>query len=224
MATITELTETFENGSNGATLTTSNTIFFNFPGTLTPTFTSDAAVGSLAMDITTSSNTNLARSVFTSASTVWVSYFLKIVTLPGVSTIISAWYDSTNSNVKIGDLRLNSDATITLRDASTAQWTSTALATNAWHRIAFKTVPNSATGHQLKIYSDSNLFGTTASQDSGNATATAAGVSTVDNMRFGSIVAETTEIIIDHLQGDNASEPTPPAAPTGAILFPWISA
>lgn len=212
MAAISALTENFEGGTNGATITTANTIFDNKTGTAAVTFNNDAKEGSLSMQVAASAQDAILRADLTASSTLWLCYYIKIVSAPSTPTAITNWYSGTT---KIGDIRLASDMTISLRDGSAGVWTSTALVANVWHRVAIKITPNNATGHRIKIYSGANLDGSTASQDSGNQTATAAAVSSVDNVRFGLISTETATLRFDRVRGDDATEPT--GMPGGAL-------
>lgn len=204
MATISALTENFEGGANDTVITTANTIFDNKSGTATVTFNNDAKEGSLSMQVVASAQDAILRADLTASSTLWICYYLKIVSAPSTPTAITNWFSGTT---KIGDIRLAADMTIGLRDGNASLWTSSALALNVWHRIAIKVTPNTATGHRIKIYSGANLDSGTASQDSGNLSATAAAVSSVDNVRFGLISADTATLRFDRLRGDDAAEP-----------------
>lgn len=208
MAAIGALTEDFESGTTGTAVTTGTSIFDSISGT-SPTFVGSAYQGSLAMQATANAATSIARADYTAATTLWVSFMLKIVVLPGSPVAIANWF---NGTTKVGDLRVASDGTLGLRDGNTNVWTSTALASNVWHRISIKVVPNTATGHRVRIYSGANVTSTTSSQDSGDLTATAVTtVSTTDNVRFGIISNETATFVFDRLRADDASEPAPPA-------------
>lgn len=204
MATISALTENFETGPSGAVVTTSNTIFDNKSGTGSVTFSNDAHEGALSMQVSPVADNVLLRADFTAVSTLWYSFYFKLTTAPATTTAITNWYSAAT---KIGDMRLDSTGAISIRDNNTTIWTSAALAPNVWHRIAIKVVPNTATGHRVKIYSGANLDTATASQDSGNLVATAVAVAAVDNIRFGLISAETASFRIDRLRADDAMEP-----------------
>jgi hypothetical protein len=213
MSQISALTEDFEGGTNGAAVTTSNSIFDNKTGTGSVTFNTDAYRGSLAMNISPVADNVVLRADFTAATTLWVGFYMKVVTAPAATTAIMNWYSGTT---KIGDLRVGADGTLSLRDGNSQVWAaSTPLTIGAWHRIAVKVVPNTATGHRVKIYSGTNLDGSTASQDSGNLAATASGVTNVDNVRFGLISVDTATVRIDRIRADNAVETA--GVGTGAV-------
>jgi hypothetical protein len=202
MATIAALTENFEGGSNGANISTGNSIFDSITGSGTATFINDAQEGSLSGRVATTAATRILRADITSTGTLWVGFYIKIITTPDATSAISSWFSNTT---KVGDFRLGTDNTVSLRDNNTTVWTSTALATNTWHRIAIKSIPNSATGHRVRIYSGANLDTMTTSQDSGDLAATASGMTAVDNFRMGVIGSSTSTLQFDRLRG--ASEP-----------------
>lgn len=117
------------------------------------------------------------------------------------------WLDSTGT-ITIGALRLNADMTISLRDASTAVWTSPSpLATNTWVRIAIKAIPGSATGHRCRIYTSSAGNAVTPDMDSGDQPCTNAGATNVASWRLGIASSSTTTFHIDRNRADNAVEP-----------------
>lgn len=214
MSLISALTEDFEGGSNGAAVTTSNTIFDTKTGTGAVVFSNDAHQGSLAMSVNPSADNVVLRANYAGSTTLWVSFYIKVVTAPATTTAIFNWYQDTT---KIGDLRVASDGTLSLRDNNTNVWTATTpLTLGSWHRVAVRITPGSAAGHQVKIYSGANLDGATASQNSGNLVATASGATSVNNVRFGLISVETATIRFDRIRADDATEPSGMAA--GAVV------
>lgn len=200
------LNETYEAGSNGADLLTSNTIFTNVWGTATPTFTTTAYEGTLAGSHAATSATCGSDVVFTAKSQVWLVGRIRINALPGANLGIINWW---NGATKIGDIRLTSSGQLQLRDNFTQIGLSSAIATGTWHRFALLVDPGtSTTGHILKTFEGANVDGSTADQTlSGNATST--GQTQVTEFRFGIITAQTATVLFDDLHFDDATEWVP---------------
>ncbi|MGB5930748.1 MAG: hypothetical protein WBH03_21375 [Cyclobacteriaceae bacterium] len=205
MATIATLTEDFEGGSNGALLTVGNSSFVDFQGTATattPTFSTDAYEGSLAARFLPAGGTIYAYSQFAATPLVWVSFYIKITTLPSSNTpIFNFW----NGASRMGDVRLQPGGTLQLRDGFSQQWVSSALTTGEWHRIAIKV--DSGTALRLRAYSGADLDGSTPTQDSGDIAASTAGQAVITEFRFGSVSGSSMEYVMDRLRGDDSAEP-----------------
>lgn len=205
MATIAALTEDFEGAAGGAAVTTGNSIFDDLAGAATPTFnTTSPLQGTRSMEVITTANTALCRADFGPTATAWFGFYLWVTTRPAASTAIVNWY---NTTTKIGDLRLTAAGELQLRDNNTARWTSTALATGEWHRVAIKVVPGSTTGHRVRIYTGPALNSATPSQDSLDQTATGTAQTAISLFRVGILSSDTATIKFDRLRGDDAVEP-----------------
>lgn len=171
------------------------------------------------------SSAGLSRGDITIASsgTAWVSFYITVESAPPAISYISEWR---NSGVKVGDLRMNTDRTLTMRDGTTAiaGVTSPALPVGQ-HRIAYRVTPGSATGHQLRVYLGANKDGTTPDFNAQGA-ATSAAQTAVTTILVGINTSSTWSFGIDRLIIDNLSEPGPAETPlsfTAATATGWTA-
>jgi hypothetical protein len=215
MTAITALSADFE-GTDGATATAGSIGATSITGGGTATFSgTDPQQGSTDLQCVGGSGTQVnVRWDFTAVTTFWDCFYFKTPSVaPAATTTIATWYGNSGLNLG-GALRLNTDMTLTLRDASTAvTWTggsgtsSPALPTNTWVRIAIKAVPGSTTGHRCRVYVGSNRHGTTPDLDSGNQTATAGTNTNVDSWRMGLATNGVNTVHLDRNRADDATEP-----------------
>ncbi len=203
----------FESGANTVAFTTGTSGFSSLSGT-TPTGTTTAHQGSIACQFATTTATSIGRFDLVSTGTEWISFYFRTAAA-WVQVPIARWFQGT---VIVGDLRLDTAGTLTLRDNATGVFTSTTvLAANTWYRLSVKVIPGSSTGHQLKIYAGANLDGATATEDSGGKACTASAATAVDNVRWGVLSSSTNTVIVDRIRGDNATEPAGLTAATGTF-------
>lgn len=211
MAALTELTEDFSTPGNGVEITTGNSIYDNISGSATgqPTCTTSNALDAAqpkAARFVVSASSRICRANLTTPQTyLWVGFYIYLVSLPAANVAIFTFYDG--ETTKISDVRLTAAGALQLRDNNTTSWTSAALTTGAWHRIAIKCDPGETTqGLRLKVYSAGNLHGTTSSQDSG-LRGSNFGLN-VSNIRMGFISNEAAELYLTRLRADSAVETT----------------
>lgn len=208
MTAISALAADFE-GTDGATATFGAIGASAAAGGGTMTFSAaDPQQGTTDLQVVGGASTKMdIRWDFTPVTTFWNCFYIKTPSAaPGVATTLAQWYDSGNTNLG-GSLRLNTDMTLNLRDNATTVWTSTALPTNTWCRIAVKAIPGTATGHRCRIYQGTNRHGSTPDQDSGNVTATNGANVNIGAFHLGLITNGANTIFLDRMRADDATEP-----------------
>lgn len=213
MSTI--FSETLEGGSNGATITTGNTNFGSVFGTA-PTFSSvQAKYGTLSANFSATAGTSTAYSAFTAtASAWWMSYFY-VPSNPTAATYIGF---SRNGSTKIGDLRIDTAGTITMRDNNSAVYTSpVSIPLGSWFRLEWAVLAGAGT-QQLRMFLGGNVDGTNADQDSGVKTATGTAQSLVSTFINGISVSATFQFYADNIFVDNATW-VGPTVPTVNFSF-----
>ena len=202
MANIAALAEDFEGGSNGATLTTGNTIFNTISGTAPDaTFVNTSFEGSLAMQMaTTGGALKTYRVDHTTETDVWYGFALRIDTVPTATTTIFQAFQNTTLACTI---RILTDGTVQLRDNVTSRFISPVLTTGDWYWVSVHFKPGDAAGARLKVYDASS----TMVFDSGNGAATSTAATGMDNLRVG-ILASTGDCTfsLDRMLADDASE------------------
>ncbi len=220
MATITALSEDFEGGGNGAHITTTNSFFTSTQLAAPMQFTTaDAISGTRSATLGTLGSTSANMVEFPAATDPWLMFYLKIVTTPTTISGIVTGYEG--DTTKLFDVRLTTANQLQYRSVSTTRWTSTALATNAWHRVAINVSPDisGAGSARIKIYSGTNLHSISASQDSTSQQLVGL-AATCDNFRFGAISSDTTmQYLLDYVRGDTDTEP---ASITGGVPVNWV--
>jgi hypothetical protein len=214
MTAITALSQDFE-GTDGATASAGSIGAAAIAGGGTVTFSAaDPQQGTTALQCAaaTGQQTNI-RYDFTAQSLAWFSYYFKTPsTAPAATTTIMSWFGNSGAN-SIGNLRLGTDMTVTIRDDVSGVYTTPALPVNTWVRIAVKAQPGSATGHRLRLYVGANRHGSTPDYDSGDKTATNGIATNVDSLHIGLITNGANTVYIDRMRADNATEPA--GIPTG---------
>jgi hypothetical protein len=206
--------ESFEGGSNGVALSTSNTGYSSVVGSGLTFTNSSAAAGTLAAQCAAAAGTVYAQRDHTASASAWYVWRVRLSALPSAATYIGSMW---SAGTKIADVRINTDGTVTVRDNVTAVITSTgtALTTGAWHRIAVRVTPGGgATGLQLKVYLGN---GAVAPDFDDDGTITATG--TVDRIRQGVTASATFTYLFDDVEVDDAVEPDGYAPPTSTVLF-----
>lgn len=161
--TAADIAETFEGGSGGATITTGNTGFSVVSGS--PTFTSSAIVGSLAMRCSTSSSSQYGSIQYASRDVTYVRWYFRT---PSSAPAAITYLANVQSGATIrAQMRLNVAMSVSLRNATTAVWTSgPTLDANTVYRAEWR-VDNVNSQQQLRVFV---LHSTTALIDSGNQT------------------------------------------------------
>ena len=211
MATITDLVEDFD-GTNGTQLSTGNTIadrLTNGSGAEATFTTAHKMTGTSSAEFAPTSSSRIAEfDLGTPKNVVYLDLYVDVATIPSATTAIVNWWGDTGTS-KIGDLRVvpvTGGFQFQLRNVNTALWSSSTLAA-AQYRVAVKTDPGSATGHQLRIFSGAGIDSETPTQDSGTQTAVGTAATQVDNVRVGVMTNCTTVVRFDDLTADDAAWP-----------------
>lgn len=197
--------------SSGDDLTTTNTgaTTVETGGTFSAKFT-DAFVqgGSLGGEfITTAGHADL-RWASLSDPIIWLSGYIYYDSAnpPSADCIIAESYDQ--ASAQIGHMQLRTTGVLRIRDTTTQDWASTALATG-WHRYGYK-IDLTNDQHRLRIYSGANIHGTTPDQDSGDQALTLqSGSTSVGIYKVGIISTVSYTHRHDRILTDDTSEPAP---------------
>lgn len=213
MATIASLSEDFATGSVGATVAAGYGQVDAASGSGTSVIASDGIMGLRSVLVTTSASfRNLSFN--NTAAGGWRQFGFKIDTTPNSNTAIASWY---GSGTKGGDLRVNTDRTLTIRDSSSvARYSSTAvLAVDTWYLVSVRVNNNAGGGHYLKVY---NATTGAIVIDSGAITSTGFTQATSDEFRLGLQSSSTGAVRFSRLRGDSTDEPATGFA-TGAPVL-----
>jgi len=209
-------TPAYDSESNGAT--TGTGIDHTMVGTVTYQSTTARTAGGRAMQCAPGSNfTQIRDYTHTDGQPTWARFYFRFTSNP--NAINSIWIWRINA-LTAGELRLETDGTMTLRNsAGTVIATSAALATDTWYRIETKIVVNAGTGTgELELLIDGVLVGGSTS------TSTRTALSPVTH-RVGHCTSNDTAntvyiddlAINDHTGTDQAGYPGPG---TVALLTP----
>lgn len=162
--------ETFESGTNVAAITTANAQFASVDAGCTFAAAPVAAQGLLGarVDVLANATVTMIRQFGAPQTLRYYRFYLNLPSYPGSAAGISYLR---SAGVVTGSLRVNSSGTLALRDGSTTRWTSTALPTNEWLRVEVM-VDSVNTAFRVRLFTGTNVHGTTADQDSGAQTLT----------------------------------------------------
>lgn len=219
MAEITALVEDFDGGTAGSVISTTNSVFDSITGTgADATFSASAAYsGPLGMAHSSTAAGKTFRANFASPL-LWHGFYWRPVTRPATTTIV---WNVFAGAAKVADVRWLPTGELELRSGTTTVWTSPVLALE-WHRLAILTAPNATgTGQlRLRIYSGAGRDSSTPAHDSGAQVAAVAGTA-LDNVRIGSLTADTLSFHVDRMRADDAAEPAGVTVSgfTGAATF-----
>lgn len=213
---MTRLSETFEGGSQGATVTTSTSIFTSVTGAAPCIFDSASKVlGSFGMKITNSANFAYREYVWGSNQTQqYFRFYYQVVSNPAsgqsiIASVLSgsSTYRAQLTHASTGRFNLRSPAAL-LASGSTDY-------TGQWVGLEWDVV---AGAQQLRIYNQTNLFGTTPNETLNAAVTVNTGF---DRLRLGNQAAATYTEAFDGLEIDSVSAPGMAAAPSVDATFVW---
>lgn len=184
----------FEGQADGTTVTTTTVPAFDaVTGTGGTHSSTRAILGTRSLRVNTAAASWTARYDVTARARTRMRYYIWVVTRPAAVTILSSVQLSTTVRAAV---RLDTDGTINLRNATTTVATSTALANGAWHRLDWDA--DNAGTQTLKIFSGANLHTDTPSQTISGAYNSG----THDRIVIGSSVNTTTEFFMDAIVTD----------------------
>lgn len=219
-------------GTNGAAVPSSTD--WTGVGTGSGTFdTSLKHVGTSSAKFAMSSNFYILSQDFSDTEAVWLVFYLYFESNPSTNIVILQVY-SNNTPETMGELRILSTGKLQLRDVNTARSDTTSagtdlggssgsLGTSQWHRVAVRFSPTAGT-MEFKVYSGSNLDGSTASWSSGSLTMTLATATTFDKIRLGIVTACTATVWIDDYHDDSATEWVPTTSTPAEVTATAVAA
>lgn len=188
----------FEGQANGTTVTTSTvTQFDNVLGSTATHSTARSILGTSSLRVVSAAGSWVGRYDVTARARTRLRFYLWIVTPPDSVTIIAGVNATTTVRAAV---RLNTNRTVDLRNATSTVDTSTALNAGEWHRIDWDA--NNGTGQTCRIYSGANLHTDTASQTISGAYNTG----THDRITLGPVSNITGELFFDCYATSNAGE------------------
>ncbi|HLR83956.1 MAG TPA: hypothetical protein VK059_03350, partial [Nocardioidaceae bacterium] len=204
-------TEDFESGSNGAVLSTSNTVFDSFYGN-DATFTDAHSVtGSLAGDFT-ANGTQCMASTLTSEPVIYRRFYMWIDAIPTSNSFIAQAVESDSNRAQI---RIEPDGSLAVRNAFVKVWTSTApIPTQEWLRVEWK-LDSTNQLQACRLFLGPNLHGTTPNDKSGDVTFDSGAF---DQLNIGNVTANTLGLLVDDIEDDNADWPAPAESSPLAVV------
>lgn len=196
MATV--LVEDFESGTSGAALDAANTSFTDFFGD-TAEFTDVQAVdGVLAADFSAAGSPCDAAATFVNTGLYFRRFYFWIGNIPGSNSFI---HTLNLSGANRGDMRIEPDGHLSIRNGYVKVWTSAQpLTVDAWNRVELKW---DSTGQvqACRLFAGGNLHGTIPDDDSGDV---AFDTGTFDTGRVGNTTANTLTLYVDAVADDDA--------------------
>lgn len=191
-------------GAIGATLLTGGGLA-QFSG-------ADPQQGSTCLQCTGATGTQVAIDVdlTTPVTTFWDCWYLKTPSAAVSATLTVASWWGNGGTLQGGGVRMaNSGAgvTLALRDLASNVATSGVIPLATWLRIAVKAIPQSATGHRMRLYIGANRHSASPDFDSLDQTATNGTNTNIDSFRFGLLTNGANTLFVDRNRADNATEP-----------------
>lgn len=206
--------ETFEEGTNGATITSSNSnmVIVAGAGWVFSNTNVPPGYGSMGAKINPSASTSIGTSqTWTSAPVSYHDLSWHMTTLPGAATAV---WNVQNASGVVADVQVTATGQVKLRVNNIQQAISPALSTAGQNvRVQVKVDGNAHTV-QLRVFAGSNMLGSTPDFDSGTITASSVTATTFANL--GSIIASSINFTVGGYSVDTASWPalTGNVAPT----------
>lgn len=160
----------FDNGVNGNNVTETETSYLdcygNSPATNQYSNTQFVTSG-LSMRIQIASGVNGAGGCYqdlTNSTVIYERVYVRFDTIANLSnnTTLTNWRNIAQGDETVAAARLTTSGAIQLRDKFTAEFTSTALAANTWHRLEFGLFNDTLT---VRTFEGSNLHGNYPSQE-----------------------------------------------------------
>ena len=208
-----DFSEDFNSFGNGTTLTTGNTDFDTIGATGSGTFissTSSPIHGTFGRFTTTTSSTDFAREQYSSTTSRFYRFYMRLSSLPAATGTIFSLLDAAGTTT-VGALRMQTDGTILLRDGSiTVNTSTTALVPNQWMRVEL--FYNAAASTQtLKLYTGANIDNTTPTETLTGAATNGA----TTYMQYGMITSQASQTYdLDEVESSTATWLGPPATAT----------
>jgi hypothetical protein len=213
----------FESGSNGTTITTSNSPFTNLVQsgwTYSNTQVLASGGGSLSGRCAATGSSVQANVNFTAGSLVYARWYMYVDALPGSTTTVA---QLSSSGTVRGEVRLTSGGAVQTRNSSSVQvaLSGNIVTAGSWFRVEWMW-DNTNTDHRLLVYVGANVHGTTPDYDSGVLNAVTTG--TANRFHVGVMNATTATWYFDEFNLDDAAFAAPSySAPPTTIAPSSIS-
>jgi hypothetical protein len=203
----------FENGTDGAAITTSNETSFN---TVTGTWTfssgqvlTGAGGGSLSAKLVSTGTANIlgnAGKLWTSSTKIYYRYYWYCDVFTSATTSLSTWRQGASTLVSDGP-RITTAGVVQIRNSSSVVIASSAsgfIVSGLWYRFEGMVDATNAQA-QMKVFKGSNVNGSTPDYDTGVVTSTMGSATAIDNMTIGHVNAATATSYFDNLQVNDAT-------------------
>lgn len=190
------LSEAFNTGAAGDTITTASTSFGAVAGG--PVLSADSVDGLAMSAVTSTAVAKYGQHVFTATGTMYARAYVK---LPAATAVMFVWNLLSGSTIR-ANVRINANGSLRMRNGTVAVGTdSTAvLSTTAYTRVEWMV---SGSTQRLRMFTGANLHGTTPDYDSGNQTYTPA---TFDRLQTGCTTAVAgAGVLVDLLAADDTT-------------------
>lgn len=215
----TRLSEDLESTPANENISSSNTALnaISSPSTKAVCSTAQAHSGTRSIKIQVSASTVFLAYEYTSNEAEWfTTFYVRPSAAPSAVVGIAAFYDIGGTN-KIGDMRLNADLTLQLRNVSADIGSTTkALSTTGWNRVQYRVRPGAT--QEAIIFNGANLETTTV-ETGARVTGSCAGTAAagVGHFRFGVFSTATLLYYIDDIAISNSAfiTPSPPVTSGG---------
>ena len=219
-----DFSEDFNSLGNGVTLTTGNTDFDNLFASGSGTFTSSTSStihGTFGRFNTTTSSTDFARKQYSSTSSRFYRFYIRLSSLPAATATLFSLLDAPGTST-VSALRMQTDGTILLRNGVvTVDTSTTALNTNEWMRIEL--FYNAAASTQtMRIYAGADVDSTTPTETLTGAATNGA----TSYMQYGMITSQASQTYdLDEVESSTVTWLGPPSTDTisaisGSIASP----
>lgn len=223
MTLATEVLEHWDGASVGTTVSTSNSAADNISGTAAHTFSNDFTYnGQNMMKAVAAANFCVLRFDYSPSAEGWRHFPFVHTSTAGMTGAVAIAVSESSTGTKGCDLRLNTDGTLSLRDAgSSTRWTSSAvLAANTKYYIALRVNAAANGGHRVKIYN-----GTTGAliEDSGAQTNAGFSLTTPARFKIGPLSSTTLTAYWGEITADPTNEIPPPVAESATAIITSVT-
>jgi hypothetical protein len=221
---IAALSETFEAGTNGASITAGNSVFDTLPGAEPGVFTSQFYQGTLAGRFATATATRNHRASYSPARAITeIGFFLLVKGRPSAAstnaTILATY--GTGGTLIASQIQLSTNGSLRLRDNVTVRSVSPILTLENWYRVCWRTEPGgdgTTGGHRLRLWWGANILGATPDYDSGFVVSTSqAGLASSDQLVVWRPTEAGVDFLLDYILADGLIQPDMSGAGTGPL-------
>lgn len=210
-------------GTNGATITTTGTIFTGVTGTASPTYsTAQSKHGSSSAHCVTTAQSMQMELVRANKTTAFWSFYIKPAAAPSVNSVLFYVGSTLATTGRTFQVTLNTNLTVKVQQGSAATILGSATVStcplNEWSRIDVSLVSGALT---FKLYAGNancdNPINTAAAGDTVTGTVGTA----ITALYFGVGNSSNNDIYFDYLREDDTVFPGP--VPTSGVVVPVVS-